>query len=582
MGGKDCQCVQEANKVTNPTRFNAAQFLRVAILASLTLTTINFICYLCKPDLYVETGGIFTATNILVLVLMVTACRTLFVGTCCLPDLQLSKAEVQKLVEQRDVVAQQRIMGNQMNYAKTLSAALQIPTISYDPHDKELGEIDYTQLTKLIDLIQNRYPNVHQKLTRTIINEHSLVFHWKSTNPLAKDLKPYCLTAHMDVVPAPEPEKWTHPPFSGHIDDSFIWGRGAIDDKDNVFAILEAVEDILINNPEFVPVRDIYLAFGQDEEIGGFQGAAKIAEHFYKTLGPQCFEFVADEGLFIVDGMVPGHKKPVAFVCVAEKGAVSVELSIEVAPGHASAPPKESAIDIISKAVHTIHSNPFESHFDGPAETMFEQLRSGFSGAMKFVFCNLWLFGPLVKKILASNPMTATMVRTTSALTIFKAGQKVNLLPSSASAIINHRIHPLDSVQKVLDWDRALIKDERIKIRAIEPLEPAPVSSSTHAAFKHITHAIYQTFDDICSVVPGVFVANSDSKHYWNLTQQIYRFNPILLRKDEVNMFHGFNEKIGIEAYAQLIFFWRNIIMLNNDPKTTPRSEPEAVKIKSD
>jgi len=338
-------------------------------------------------------------------------------------------------------------------------------------------------------------------------------------------------------------------------------------------AILEAIEDILTHDADFVPIRDIYLAFGQDEEIGGFHGAKYIADHFMETLGPNAFEFVADEGLFIVDGMVPGHKKPVAFVCVAEKGAVSVELSVDIEPGHASAPPHESAIDIIAQAVHKIHSNPFPAHFDGPAETLFSRLRSGFSGPMKYIMTNLWLFAPIVRLILASNPLTATMVRTTSSLTIFKAGQKLNLLPSSASACINHRIHPNDTVSQVLEWDRQIVNDSRVKIRPIEPLEPAPITASTTQAFKHISHAIYQTFDDICSVVPGVFVANSDSKHYWNLTNQIYRFNPILLNKEEVKMFHGFNEKIGIVPYANLIFFWRNIIYINNDINTTPRDD---------
>eukprot|EP00461_Guttulinopsis_vulgaris_P007319 UN07367 len=106
-------------------------------------------------------------------------------------------------------------------------------------------------------------------------------------------------------------------------------------------------------------------------------------------------------------------------------------------------------------------------HFEGTAENVFESVRGGFSGALRFVMCNLWLFAPIVKRIMAASPHTATMVKTTAAVTIFKAGNKINLLPSSASVCINHRIHPSDSVESVLEWDRKVINDPRVQIKAL-------------------------------------------------------------------------------------------------------------------
>lgn len=576
--GKDCQCAQETDKMLNKSTYDFAALLRVVIVALLLAAVFNCFAYYVTPQHYIA-QNVITVTNILIVLGVVLTCRTVFMGTCCLPDLQLTATQIQSIHATRNTAAEGRILNNRMVYAKRLSEALQIPTVSYDAHDPTQPAIDYEQFVKIRVFIEVNYPLVHKHLTRELINTHSLVFHWKSTAPTAAQLKPYCLTAHLDVVPTPDEGKWTHPPFSGHIDEEYIWGRGAIDDKQNVFSILEAIEDILQHNPEFTPSRDIYLAFGSDEEISGWNGAAKIAEYFLEKLGPNCFEALFDEGLFIMDGVMPGHKKPIAFVCIAEKGAVDLELTVEVDPGHASTPPHESAIGILSKAVTAIETNPMPPQFDGVTQNIFESVRGGFTGALKFVMCNLWLFAPILAKILAAGQHTATMVKTTAAVTIFKAGNKINVLPGTASVCINHRIHPNDTVEAVIAHNHKVINDPRVKIKQLSSLQPAPVSDHNHEMFKNITKAIYQTFDDICNVVPGTFVANSDSRHYHALTKEIFRFNPILLNKEEIKMFHGFDEKIRIDSYAKLVYFWRNVIYLNNVPEQQQEQITQAKKV---
>ena len=202
--------------------------------------------------------------------------------------------------------------------AKRLSEAIQLPTVSFESPTTSNTE----PFEKLHVLLANSFPLVHSQLGKEIINGLSLLYTWQGRDPR---LKPILLMAHMDVVPVdPASEKtWTRPPFSGQLDDGYVWGRGAMDDKASVLGILEAVERLLAEG--FQPARTIYLAFGHDEEIGGKNGAARIAA----TLAARHvqLEYVLDEGMNILAGIIDGVAAPVALIGVAEKGYLSIELT---------------------------------------------------------------------------------------------------------------------------------------------------------------------------------------------------------------------------------------------------------------
>ncbi len=512
------------------------------------------------------------------LVSVVVIFRSALIGTCALPSTQLPKTEIYDMFSRRDINAEERIRSRRFELAKRLATALTFKTISCEPDPTSSSpssassphKTDYREFDKLHAYLRESFPRVFRALEVNVVNKYSLVLVWRGSDP---SQQPYMLTAHMDVVPAPEPEKWSVDPFAGEIKDGYVWGRGAIDDKQCVLGWLEAVDDLLQQG--FKPTRSVYLAFGHDEEISGFQGAGEIAKWCAENVGARdCFEFVMDEGLFIIDGAVPGHKKPVAFICTAEKGYISVELSVETPPGHSSNPPRETAIGILSQAVKRIENNPMPAYFDGPARSMFTGLVDNMATALKVIIANLWLFSPLMKLVFGKLHATNTLVRTTSALTIFNAGVKDNVIPSTARAIVNHRVHPFDSLKAVLEWDRKIVNDPRVKLRPFgSPVPPAPVSSADHPAFGDIRKAVYQVHADSCVVTPGLFVAASDSRHYWNLTGQIYRFNPICLHMSETSMFHGFNERISIDNYAELVLVFRNVI-LNANARAVPIPPP--------
>jgi len=405
--------------------------------------------------------------------------------------------------------------------------------------------------------LEKSFPQVYGKLDHETVGENNLLFTWKGSD---SSLKPILLMGHQDVVPVePGTEgKWAHPPFTGDIASGFIWGRGTLDDKMTVVGLLEAV-DILLSKG-FQPKRTLYLAFGQDEEIGGQEGAEKIAQTL-NSRGVQ-LDFVEDEGGFISRGMVPGVRAPVAMIGTSEKGYLSLELSVEVPGGHSSVPPPESSIGILAAAIRKIEKHPMPAHVHGPVGEFLEYSADGASFPMKLVFRNLWLFGPVVQHILESSPDSNATLRTTAAATIFQAGTKDNVMPSRAAAVVNFRLLPGDTIASLMEHVRGVIDDPRVKLQPIPgepPAEPSPRSNATSPEFRLMQRTLAQVFPGTV-VAPFVFVGATDSKHYAGLTPNIFRFAPMVLESEDVSRIHGTNERIGVDNFTRMIAFYAQLM----------------------
>ncbi len=442
--------------------------------------------------------------------------------------------------------------------ARDLSGAIPYRTISWGPE----GTAEQRQATQdafvyFHAYLEKTFPQVYAKLDHEVVGANNLLFTWKGSDP---SLKPIVLLGHQDVVPIEEgtESKWTHPPFSGEIAEGFIWGRGTLDDKLAVVGLLEAVD--LLLSKGFQPKRTVILAFGQDEEVGGLEGAEKIAQ-LLKSRGVQA-EFVTDEGGFLSKGMMPGVTAPVAMIGTSEKGYLSLELSVETAGGHSSVPPNTSSIGILSRAIHKIESHPMPAHVHGPIGEFLEFGGGSASFPMRVVFKNMWLFGPVVQHILESSPDTNATLRTTTAATIFRAGTKDNVMPSRATAIINFRLLPGDTIAGVIEHVRKVVNDPRVKLAPMAgepPVEPSPRSSVDSPNFQRMQKTLAQVYPEAV-VAPFVFVAATDSKHYAPLTNDIYRFSPIVMDSEDVARLHSTNERIGVDNFARSIEFYCQLI----------------------
>jgi carboxypeptidase PM20D1 len=434
-----------------------------------------------------------------------------------------------------------------------LSRAIQFRTVtSQDP-----AQLPAEEFRRFHAFLSEAFPQAARQLRREAVGGHSLLYTWRGVDTGAK---PILLMAHMDVVPADD-QDWRYPPFSGARAGGYVWGRGAMDDKGAVMALLEAVEHLLASG--FAPKRTVYLAFGHDEEVGGHGGAAKIADLLRSRRTE--LEFVLDEGMNILSGILPGISARVALVGTAEKGYLSLRLTAKTAGGHSSLPPGTTAIGLLAAAVTRLEADPFPSRLSGPIREMLEFLGPEMGWANKVALANLWLFDPLVRSQLARSPVTNAAIRTTTAPTIFKAGTTENVLPGSAELVVNLRLLPGDTIAGATERVRRVIAEPNITITPLPvQLEPSPVSDSRSPSFELIQRTIRQIAPDAL-VAPALLVAGTDSRHYASLTKNIFRFLPITLGSGDMGRYHGLDERISFEDYERCIRFYAQLIR-NSQP----------------
>ncbi len=403
--------------------------------------------------------------------------------------------------------------------------------------------------------IENSFPAFHAAAKREVVAGYSLLYTWEGSDPKAA---PIALLAHQDVVPvAPGTEKdWQQPPFDGVIADGFIWGRGAWDDKGNLYSMLEAAEAMA--KAGFRPKRTIYFAFGHDEETAGTAGAKSIAA-LLASRGVR-LDFVIDEGLLITEGIMKGLEKPAALIGVAEKGYATLVLNARATPGHSSMPPRDTAIGMMSAALARLEDHRLPMQIRSTVAEMFDTLAPEMAGFNRVALSNLWLFRPLLLRQFEKSGPTEAMVRTTTALTIFNAGDKDNVLPGKAEATVNFRLIPGDTEASVTEHVRSTVANERISITPFPGnTDPPPVTPASSPSFQMLNRTIREVFPDVI-VAPGLMVAATDSRHYVGVTDKIFRFSPVRANSEDLKRFHGTNERLSVEGYADMIRFYRRLI----------------------
>lgn len=451
---------------------------------------------------------------------------------------------------------------------KGLSEAIRFPTISYDLHSGK--QLNHTAFEGLHNLIFKRFPRIFRNppewVLHRVIGNYSLLIQVRG---LDLRLKPYMLCAHFDVVPV-DKKFWTHPPFDGYTDDVYVWGRGALDDKHNVMALLEmlAYRIHFKNRPQ----RGFFIALGHDEEVHGYSGAKTIAKYL-RTL-KVTLDFIMDEGLVILQGAVPGVDTPVALIGVAEKGYLTVKVKCESVSKHASMPSRETVITTLSRALTRFINDAHPAYMTALQESLIKEVAPYARFPYDIIYSNLWLFHPLVELAMARNEIISSQMRTTSAVTVIQGGSKENTIPNRAEALVNHRILPGQTIEEVLQYDRKLVKDipnvsvDIYKKSWSEPIPSSPYSDNTFG-YQNIKRTVKRIYPEAI-VAPHLMVANTDTRHYFeaNLTTNIYRFSPVLLTIDDISTIHGNNERISKLNFRRLADFY--LQLTRNCDETAP------------
>jgi carboxypeptidase PM20D1 len=481
----------------------------------------------------------FLQILLIILVVIIFLVAFLLIRTLTFPRPFIASEPVELTEVDADIVAEH------------LSRALQCDTVSI-LEDTPASRRPFYELQLRL---HETYPRLHAALQLHTFNEFTLLYTWPGKNA---DLPAIVLMGHLDVVPAdPETlEEWEYPPFSGAVADGYVWGRGALDDKGQVITILEAVESLL--KQDYQPERTIYLAFSHDEETGGHEGTEKVVKWFADHEIP--LGVVLDEGGQIVSGMLPGTGIPVAMVGTAEKGTATLKLVVETDTGHSAFPPRQTAVGILGRALAFLEHDQMPAHLDSLMPVL-KNTAAAMPFTLQLALANLWLLGGTVKKRLEANPGTNAVIRTTTAPTILHAGDRPNVLPAKATAVVNFRLRPGDSIAAACDHVRKVVDDPRVKLEVLADWswEASPVSEDSATSYQLLARTIRQVFDNT-PVTPYLVPGATDARHYRESCDQIYRFAPLQMTQDDLPTVHGLNERVAVDALGKMVQFYIQLI----------------------
>lgn len=476
--------------------------------------------------------------------------------------------------------------------AKRLSGAVQIPTMTFDdmgPVDEDERWLPFVDMHKYL---RDTFPLTHSATSLTVVGGFSLVYTWRGSN---SSLKPLMLTGHLDVVPSVTSlDKWTYPPFDGVIDGEWIYGRGSGDCKNNVIGILTAVEHLIQSG--WVPYRTIVLAFGQDEEVSGPLGATNIAKYLEEVYGKYGIAMIVDEGGM---GLEKLYNQEFALPGIAEKGYMNAEIEVDMLGGHSSRPTVHTTIGILSKIVSAIEDSTIfqptlrkESPIWGYISCLAEHGDKAYvpKWIKRAAFSKQPDYKYTARKFAKTSVENQYLIQTSKAATIFNAGVKTNALAESAKVNFNSRIDifsSIDEVKKIFHFLVQPISEKyclllngespsprrytvhcggkpsigNISLTYNSEHEASPIAPFTldAPAWVIFSKAVQASFGPEIIVSPSAMTGNTDTRLYWNLSPNIYRWSPVR-SQDKINI-HTVDEMIKIDAHVDGIKFYTELII---------------------
>ncbi|KAE9399968.1 Zn-dependent exopeptidase [Gymnopus androsaceus JB14] len=438
-----------------------------------------------------------------------------------------------------------------------LGASIRIPTESYDDLLPVGQDNRWRVFHDFHAYLEDSFPRIYSTLSVTKINTYGLVFHWQGSD---YSLKPLLLTAHQDVVPVDwsTEDQWAHGPYSGLYDGTWIWGRGSVDDKADLVSQLVTVTSLL--EAGFKPRRTLVLTFGFDEEASGTEA---------KGYGENLKEGVIFAG--------PG---------ISEKGYLDARIEVLSPGGHSSIPPDHTSIGLLSLLIVSLEANPSPSHRKCAVE--YNTKPGKFPPNMKDLARRAMkphgdvALDQFADALFKADPFFKVLSHTTQAVDLISGGFKANALPERAEAVVNHRIAEFSSALEV----RNHIKDLVLPFAALYNLSVDAFGQNVREdgsglgkivlsdAHPPVTPIINSRMYDILSGTIKATLQSStryqaddvvvtpslglDTRFYWNLTRNIFRYSH---RGDRDDMYNGFTYSVRGESFIEQIRFFTKLIL---------------------
>ena len=429
------------------------------------------------------------------------------------------------------------------DYANGLARLIQVETIS------TFEQTDKTKFYKFHEVLREMFPNLFKVCTFEDF-DGSFLMRWQGKT--AKE--PIMLMNHHDVVEATG--DWSYNPFGGEIADGKLWGRGTLDTKGGLWAMMQAAEELVRKG--FVPERDIYFLSACTEECAG-EGADTIS----KVLEERGLRFfmVLDEGGYILEEPIAGAKGKFAVIGLGEKGCADLKFIAHSRGGHASIPPKDTPLVRLGKFMAAVEKkNLFKTEMAPIIHATFESLAGAMSWPLKFVLKNSRLFKPLLVKVMPMvSGAAGAMLRTTVAFTMASGSEGTNVLPQEAWVIANMRYSHHQGGKSSIEAISKLAEKYDIETVVLDPGVDSPISSHDSDAYKFITKAVTNVFPDV-KTTPYIMTAASDSRFMWRISENCLRFAPFSITDEQLEGIHGLNENVDLSALAPAVDFYRYII----------------------
>lgn len=469
----------------------------------------------------------------LILIVIVGLFAVVIIRTIMLKPTAAMNAKVELINDERS-----------LEYGKRLAKMVQHETISsrFDSSRDKFYEFH--------KVLEELFPLVHQNMEKHVF-DGSLLFKWNGNGKH----DPILLMSHHDVVEATG--TWEHEPFSGDIDEEGrVWGRGTVDTKASLFCIFTAIEELLAQG--YVPECDVYIGSSCTEEWSG--PGAPLTVQYLKDQGVR-LALVLDEGGMILEEPIAGVKGTYGMVGVVEKGYGDVKFIAKGKGGHASAPGKNTPLVRLSKFMVDVEKhNPFKAQFTPTVEEMFKRVTPNMNFGMKLIFANMWLFKPLLTKLLPDISSAAgAMIKTTLAFTTAKGSDGLNVLPQEAYVTGNMRFIQHQPTDESIALISKIAKKYDIDTEVIYKEQPCPIVNYQSNAF-HLVEEVSDIIYPGVQICPYVMTGGTDAKYYSAISDYCIRFAPLYINQQQYGSIHGLNENIYQGALPKGVDFYKEII----------------------
>lgn len=457
--------------------------------------------------------------------------------------------------KKKDVISLEKEAVNAKRVQDNLSKAIQCKTVSHDDPEKT----DWNEFKKFHEFLENAYPLIHKNTTKEVISRASLIYKWEGTNP---DLEPMAMLSHQDVVPVTQGTEgdWEHEAFSGYNDGEYIWGRGAIDMKNHLICVMEAVETLMEEG--FKPERDVYLCFGHNEEVvcANDPGAQKIVETL-KNRGIH-LDSVIDEGGAILTADIKGLIDTYV-ICIgtAEKGYCDYKITVHDKGGHTSQAPDHNGLGKLADVIKDLENNQCKAKLLPFIDNLLDRVGRTTTYLGRFLFCNYKLLKPLLRVVMTKIPVAACLVRTVTAVSMCEGSPAPNVLPQRASVTANFRTIYGESVADVGEHIHKVVKNKDIEVECLREKEASRFSPTDSRAFNAIEDiSSYMLNDKNVAVVPYLVMGGTDAYFYEEISENVLRYAPFKLSVGVLKTTHATNERCPVSVLEDGVAFFKTYV----------------------